>query len=150
MGQTVSVHAQVEILAPPATVRSIFLDFAQYEKWHQGWEITPVDPAKKPSELKNADTLKVSMHGMTFHPTVTHNTSESFIWEGSLWGLLVGKHEFAFSPSKENPGGTTFVQSEEFRGPLTVLYWPWRNTEHISPNWEAFNVALKEEAEKTS
>lgn len=76
------------------------------------------------------------------------NSESRFTWEGSLWGLIVGTHHFDFSPSEENAGCTTFIQHEDFRGSLMFLFWPWRNKEMSTRNWDAFNVALKNEAEK--
>ncbi|KAF7551936.1 hypothetical protein G7Z17_g4670 [Cylindrodendrum hubeiense] len=150
MASTHSVSAQIEILAPPATVRLVFLDFARYDQWHKGWTVEPIE-AEKPSELQIGDRLKVNMHGMVFRPVVAENSPECFIWEGSLSVIITGKHWFYFSPSKENPGGTTFIQSEKFTGLLTALLWPWRNKKYEpSENWKTFNAALKKEAEKSS
>ncbi|KAH7156725.1 hypothetical protein EDB81DRAFT_854782 [Dactylonectria macrodidyma] len=143
-----SVHAQIEISAPPATVRATFLNFAAYQGWHKGWEIEHVEVKDAASGLQTGDKLKVNMQGMVFHPTVEQNTPECFTWGGSAYGLFVGKHQFLFSPSKENPGGTTFIQSEEFKGPLTIFFWPWRNKEFKSANWDAFNANIKKEAER--
>ncbi|KAH7122166.1 hypothetical protein B0J13DRAFT_567060 [Dactylonectria estremocensis] len=144
-----SVLAQIEISAPPATVRSTFFNFAAYQEWHKSWKIEHVQVKDAASGLQTGDLLKVNMQGMVFHPIVEENTAECFIWGGSLYGLLVARHEFHFSPSKENPGGTTFIQSEEFQGPLTIFFWPWRNKEFKSANWEAFNANLKKEAERS-
>ncbi|KAH6871792.1 hypothetical protein B0T10DRAFT_568092 [Thelonectria olida] len=149
MGKPITVSAQVEIRAPPAEVRSVFLDFARYKDWQQGWDIQSIDAGnRQPSELKSGDRLKVSMHGMVFRPNVAENSTDRFTWEGSLYGILVGKHQFHFSPSQENPGGTTFIQTEDFTGLLTVLYRPWSKKEQPMENWDEFNAALKEEAEK--
>ncbi|KAH6991288.1 hypothetical protein BKA56DRAFT_610833 [Ilyonectria sp. MPI-CAGE-AT-0026] len=146
----VSVSAQVEILASPAAVRSVFLDFARYNEWQKGWDIKPADTGKKSSEIKTGDSLRVAMHGMAFNPIVLENSTECFAWEGSIPIILSGQHRFSFSPSKENPGGTTFIQSEEFRGALALYYWPQRNQKQLMHNWDAFNAALKKEVERSS
>ncbi|CAM1507765.1 Fc.00g046130.m01.CDS01 [Cosmosporella sp. VM-42] len=150
MGTTISVSAQIEILAPPYLVRSIFMDFPRYKQWQQGWEIEPVDSGKKSSELYVGDRLKVNMHGMTFHPVVEGNAPDCFTWQGSLYGLFAGKHRFIFSPSEENPGGTTFIQREDFSGPVMIFFWPWRNKKWSMDNWDAFNAALKKQVEKSA
>lgn len=53
------------------------------------------------------------------------NTPTLFSWTGSLWGLFSGLHTFRFEESKTNPGGTTFVNGEEFSGPLVTLFRPF-------------------------
>lgn len=78
------------------------------------------------------------------------NTPERFVWEGNLYNLFYGRHFFDFAPSKKNPGGTTFIQTENFGGCLLVLAWPWRNKEFDMSNWHSFNEALKNEAEKST
>jgi hypothetical protein len=78
------------------------------------------------------------------------NSPNTFAWDGSFYGVIGARHEFTFAPSEKNPGGTTFVQREDWSGAVMVLLWPWRNREWDSPNFAAFNDALKKEVEKAS
>ncbi|KAM5354673.1 hypothetical protein ACJ41O_001320 [Fusarium nematophilum] len=152
MGRTVTSTARIEINAPPATVRSIFLDFSQYNKWQQGWDVRLVDANKTSPELQVGDVLRVSMVGMVFHPSVLQNTPDCFAWEGSVPFIVSGKHYFLFSPSEKNPGGTTFLQKEDFTGTVATLFGSWFEKEEDAPNknWDAFNAALKKEAERVA
>ena len=118
--------------------------------------------------MEAGDRLRVKMGGMAFNPLVMvkqlpksgvpsklihvteENSAECFSWEGSLYGLLVGKHDFCFSPSEENPGFTTFIQKEDFRGPLTILFRPWSKKDMASASWNEFNESLKKEAERVA
>lgn len=165
---TVSVSAQIEILAAPSVVRSKFLEFEQSKQWQKSWTIELTEPGKQPTDLVAGDVVKVNMQGMTFRPIIAvrltisssftslhrllnfiqSNTPESFVWEGRVPFLFSGKHYFDFAPSKQNPGGTTFVQREDFTGPLVTLALPWKN-KGPSENWKAFNAALKKEVERS-
>ena len=150
MGQTQSLSTEIEIQASPATVRSVFLDFPQYKQWST-WTIEPIGTDKKPSELNTEDRVKVDMKGTVFRPLMMENSTDTFAWEGSLYGLLVGKHEFHFSPSKKNPGGTTMIQIENFRGLLAFMFAPgWSGRESTLKNWNEFFADLKKEVEKSS
>ncbi|KAK2041374.1 cytochrome P450 [Colletotrichum somersetense] len=68
--QTDIVLAEIEIKAPPADVRSVFLDFQRYKEWSQGWTLTPMEPGKTPSDLKDGDQIQANMKGMTFKPVI--------------------------------------------------------------------------------
>ncbi|KAK7958352.1 hypothetical protein PG996_010210 [Apiospora saccharicola] len=128
-------RAEIEIRAPPALVRTVLMDFARYRDWtHKSrWSITA---DKSVQDLKPGDSLRVDLGGMSFRPTLVDIMEDSFAWDGSLWGLLVGRHYFHVLPSKKTPGGTLFVQKEEWTGPLSVRpspteeeeavgSWPW-------------------------
>jgi hypothetical protein len=68
-----------------------------------------------------------------------------------LYGLFNGTHQFYFNPSQTNPGNTTFVQKEDFTGPLAfVMREGWSPYEATRKVFEAFNKDIKEEVEKTS
>ncbi|XDG04368.1 hypothetical protein ABKA04_003983 [Annulohypoxylon sp. FPYF3050] len=151
MGRLRSISTEIEIQAPPATVRSVFLDFPRWPQWHKGWTVEPVDPSKAPLQLEAGDRLRVNMHGMAFHPTVKENSADSFQWEGALTGIIVGRHKFNFEPSKKNPGGTTLVQVEDFEGILTFLFKQGSSSSlKTIRNWDSFNADLKREIEKSS
>ncbi|KAF3076039.1 hypothetical protein CFAM422_000965 [Trichoderma lentiforme] len=89
MGPTLTVSTQIEIAATPAAVRSVFIDFARYTQWQQGWKFEPADSGKQPLDLKPGDGLKVKMNGTSMQPIVMkENSADSFQWEGSLLGLM--------------------------------------------------------------
>jgi hypothetical protein len=65
--------------------------------------------------------------------------------------MLLGTHQFHFSPSQKTPGGTTLVQQEDFTGPLAVLFRPgWSMGTQTQGNFEAFNRDLKAAVEKAA
>ncbi|OKL60851.1 hypothetical protein UA08_03205 [Talaromyces atroroseus] len=144
----VTISTQIEISASPATVRSAFLDFARVKKC-TGWSIGVKGSNQQPAELTKGDRLRVDLGGLAFSPNVLHNEPELFIWDGNIPGIISGKHHFYFSPSETNPGGTTFIQKEDFTGILT-LFWPRASTKAWSnEKWNAFNEALKKEVEQS-
>ncbi len=144
---------EIEIQAPPAKVRSVFMDFPRFKRW-SNWTIEPIDTStgKSSAELKpEEDRLKVDMKGTVFRPLVKENPTECFAWEGSLYGLLVGRHDFTWSPSKKKAGGTTMFQKEEFGGLLAFMFAPgWSPRKSTLEGWDAVFADLKKEAEKDS
>ncbi|CAG9990575.1 unnamed protein product, partial [Clonostachys byssicola] len=90
--------------------------------------------------------LRVNIHGVTFRPYFQENSAECFSWEASLPGLS-GKRYFYFSPSKVNPGATTFIQKEHFTGAMTHLFGAWIKKDPQMVFWDIFNLALKREVE---
>jgi hypothetical protein len=46
------------------------LDFARYSQWQPGWNIQPINPEKKPVDLKSGDGLKVNMNGSAHNPVI--------------------------------------------------------------------------------
>ncbi|PKK45772.1 hypothetical protein CI102_9031 [Trichoderma harzianum] len=150
MSPTLTVSTQIEIAATPAAVRSVFIDFARYTQWQQGWKFEPGDSDKQPLDLKPGDGLKVKMNGTSMQPIVMENSANSFQWEGSLLGLMKGVHQFHFTPSEINLGGTTFTHKEDLRGILITLSSPLWSSGEISPSsWNQFNSDLKKEVEKS-
>ncbi|KAM0327502.1 hypothetical protein ACHAQA_005790 [Verticillium albo-atrum] len=147
MGVTISQNAKIEILASPAIVRSVFLDFQRYSTWQDVFQIEPITKDQRPLDLAKGDQLKVNMRGFTFRPYIEANSEDGLTWVGSIPPLFWGTHYFIFAPSEENPGGTTFIQREDFTGLLTIPFWPWRNSFKPSEPWAAFNAGLKGEAE---
>lgn len=73
---TISVSAQVEILASPAAVRSKFLQFKESTQWQKSWVI---ESEKTPTDLQPGDVVKATMQGMTFHPIIAVRLF--FVWE---------------------------------------------------------------------
>jgi hypothetical protein len=66
------VNTSITIAAPPALVREVFLDFANYEPWSKAFllkiEITKSEKAA--ADLAEGDALKVTTPGMLFEPTI--------------------------------------------------------------------------------
>ncbi|KAL5085625.1 hypothetical protein Trisim1_010108 [Trichoderma cf. simile WF8] len=150
MSPTLTVSTQIEIAATPAAVRSVFIDFARYTQWQQGWKFEPADSNKRALDLKPGDGLKVKMNGTSMQLIVMENSADSFQWEGSLLGLMKGVHQFHFTPSKINPGGTTFIHKEDLTGILITLSAPLWSSREINPSsWNQFNSDLKKEVEKS-
>jgi hypothetical protein len=77
------------------------------------------------------------------------NEPDVFEWAGGLQPLLLGEHMFSWRPSTKTPGGTTFIQSEKWRGLLTFLWKPnWFMGKKTRKSFEGFNAELKKEAER--
>ncbi|KAF3017788.1 hypothetical protein E8E14_009155 [Neopestalotiopsis sp. 37M] len=146
----VTISAEVEIQASPETVRSVFMNFSRYKEWSK-WTFTPADSSTKPDSLKAGDKLQVDLGSMKFQPLVLDNSATRFQWEGKMEPIFSGIHEFRFAPSTKTAGGTTFTQTEEFRGLLSFLMRPgWSFSNSTLENWQTFNQDLKEEVERSS
>ncbi|CAH0047555.1 unnamed protein product [Clonostachys solani] len=101
MGQTCSLYSQIEINASPEIVRSVLLDFERHKNWHATYVFKCLDPKIKPIDLKPGDKLDMEIRGYT---------------------LMGCPYPFRFQPTlRETPGGTTFIQSEEFTGLFAFL-----------------------------
>ncbi|KAK8118882.1 activator of hsp90 atpase 1 family protein [Apiospora kogelbergensis] len=143
-------RCEIEIRAPPALVHSVLLDFDRYRDWtHTSrWAITT---DKKVQDLKPGDVIRVDLGGMSFRPALVGITDNSLTWDGSLWGLLTGRHFFHVLPSETTPGSTVLVQKEEWTGPLSVPFRLGKNKhwDH-GPGWDRFNEDIKAECERRS
>ncbi|CAI6098788.1 unnamed protein product [Clonostachys chloroleuca] len=136
MGQTYSLFTKIEINAPPDIVRSVLLDFEHHKNWHATYVFKSLDPKIKPIDLRPGDKLDIEIRGYTFmgypypfrfQPTIRENIPELLEWNGGPRMIFNGTHSFIFSYSRENPSGTTFIQSEVFTGLLAFL---------VGQNWE--------------
>ncbi|KAJ0369796.1 hypothetical protein COL154_001600 [Colletotrichum chrysophilum] len=70
MGVTHSIATEVEIAAPPAMVKSVFLDWHRFDEWTKVWKMSTKDESKKPSELKEGDIVSTNLKGMAFTPVI--------------------------------------------------------------------------------
>jgi hypothetical protein len=62
-----------------------------------------------------------------------------------------GEAYFYFEPSKTTPGGTTFVQDEEFTGILSILFYEGSAMrEKTQSNFETYNSDIKARVESQS
>jgi hypothetical protein len=63
----------------------------------------------------------------------------------------MGKHTFSFEPSTTTPGGTTFVQDEEFTGILSILFCEGSAMrKKTQSNFETYNSDIKARVESQS
>ncbi|KAF1962723.1 hypothetical protein CC80DRAFT_487213 [Byssothecium circinans] len=150
MGQKHSISTTIEIASPPETVRAVFMDWQNFKTWNQRMALTPLEPSDRaPADLQPGDKIKVDLKGTVFRPVVVENSPGAFKWLGSLYGLFDGQHEFYWKKSSVTPGGTTFVQQENFTGPLS---WFVRDGSsggtQTKTNFEGLNQELKAESEK--
>jgi hypothetical protein len=77
------------------------------------------------------------------------NDPDVFEWEGGLWPLVTGRHEFSWRASTKAPGGTTFTQRENWHGLIVFLWKPgWIIGRSAKRNFEAFSAEVKTEAER--
>ena len=60
--------------------------------------------------------------------------------------IFTGDHAFRWEPSKTSPGGTTFVNEENFSGLMSFLMMPMFGY-GPTKNFEAFNEDLKKKVE---
>ena len=76
------------------------------------------------------------------------NTGSQFQWQGPpVYGVVAGLHTFEFEPSRSIPGGTTFIQKEEYTGLLSFLMAPSLAGKKIMGQFDKFNVDLKTRVE---
>ncbi|CAH0017127.1 unnamed protein product [Clonostachys rhizophaga] len=125
MEKPIIMLAQIEIKASPTAVRSV---------------VTLNRPNEINFSLSIGDHLRVNIYGVTFRP---------YILEASLPGLCRKRH-FHFSPSKVNPGTTTFVQEEHFTGAMTHIFGAWTKKNPQIVFWHIFNLALEREVETST
>ncbi|KIW53908.1 hypothetical protein PV05_06316 [Exophiala xenobiotica] len=138
------IRSEIEISRPPAEVRSVFFDFSRYPEWHTGFNIA----GHKGPETTKGDKLSVNAGGFKFSPTVLANSTEEFRWIGSIPYIFEGEHYFRFEESKQTPGGTTFINGEDFAGLLSFLYGPtWSSGKQTLNMFQAFNESLKKRVE---
>ncbi|KAH7025021.1 uncharacterized protein B0I36DRAFT_387406 [Microdochium trichocladiopsis] len=138
----------IEIAASPERVREIFLDFDHMSQWHTSHfkSLDIVTPGKKGITLAPGDKMRVNLGGgMNFGANITENSKDRLTWKGGVSYLLVGEHTFEFRPSQATPGGTTFVQYEDFTGLLT--FGMKSDQEKTSGGFQRVNEDLKKRAE---
>ncbi|KAK2730034.1 activator of hsp90 atpase 1 family protein [Colletotrichum kahawae] len=169
MGVTHSVATEIEIAAPPATVKSVvgvtvfvscyrsvsylyqFLDWHRFDEWTKVWKMSTKGESKKPSELKEGDVVSTNLKGMAFTLVILENSKELFRWNVSLPYIFSGAHSFYFRASEKTPGGTTMIQTEEFSGLLAFLMKPfWGFKKKTLANWREFDADFKKESERIS
>ncbi|KAL8760884.1 MAG: hypothetical protein Q9184_002949 [Pyrenodesmia sp. 2 TL-2023] len=79
------------------------------------------------------------------------NDSSQFQWQGPpVYHVVAGLHTFEYRPSTSTPGGTTFIQKEEYSGLLAFLMSPSLAGRKIMGQFEKFNTDLKMRVENKS
>ncbi|TGO61114.1 hypothetical protein BOTNAR_0134g00120 [Botryotinia narcissicola] len=131
------ITTEIEINASPETVRRVLLDFPNISKWHTGFvkSITPLD---------TNDPLSVSKK---LHCVMKDFEFESIITASPPVMTVAGLHSFLIEPSKSNPGGTIFTQTEEYSGGISFLMQPWLLGKPIKGQFEEFNTDMKKKCE---
>lgn len=139
------LHSETTIYAPPELVWSVLVDFARYPEWNPF--VVEVSGAAGAGERLRVRLQPPGGRGVTMRPTVTvAEPPRAFQWLGHLGfpGVFDGRHTFELEPI---PGGTRFVQREEFTGVLVPLLA--RSLDRgTAAGFGAMNRALKERVEQ--
>jgi hypothetical protein len=135
------IQTEIEIAAPPSVVWSLLTDFSGFREWNP-----MVTSAEGPATEGSVATLHYRSNvgvPLRFEVEITRaDRDQELRWLGSRLGIS-GEHYFELMPRE---GGTRFVHGEVFRGLLAgPLGFVFRNQ---VPVFEAFNRALKEQAER--
>jgi hypothetical protein len=81
-------------------------------------------------------------------PSIQENTPNKLKWSGGSSAIFKGDHVFEFLPSEATPGGTTFVQYEDFAGLFAHTMKPERKSGQANfEGFRAFNADLKRRVE---
>ncbi|MEM1328484.1 MAG: SRPBCC domain-containing protein [Bacteroidota bacterium] len=134
------IQTSTHIQASSETVWSILTDFERYPKWNSFI-------AQISGRPEIGQTLKASIGGMSFQPTVLVATpNQELRWKGKLLinGVFDGEHSFVIEPKAD---GVLFHQNETFTGLLVGLFAKKLDTE-TKAGFEAMNLVLKKRAEE--
>ncbi|KAG7818637.1 hypothetical protein KL909_005027 [Ogataea angusta] len=93
------------INAAPETVRSVFLDFDNYE-WSAFLKSVKANPPKPSASIAPGDKLDVVLEGsrtMKINPVVVENSPSAFRWKGTLGfdTIFSGTHSYEFNPTED-------------------------------------------------
>ncbi|EXM16930.1 hypothetical protein FOTG_14822 [Fusarium oxysporum f. sp. vasinfectum 25433] len=106
-----------------------------------------VKDAKLTATLLVSNSFQIPQ--ITFLTKYQRNDPHVFEWEGGLWPLVTGRHEFSWRASRKTPGGTTFTQRENWHGLIVFLWKPgWIIGRSAKRNFEGFSAEVKREAER--
>ncbi|TDC78389.1 SRPBCC domain-containing protein [Micromonospora sp. KC606] len=140
------ISTQIDIDASPDGVWAVLTDFAAYREWNPFIR-------EAAGQARVGETLTLRMfpgkgRPITFTPRVlAADPGRELRWRGRLLvpGLFDGEHRFLLSAVE---GRTRLVQSERFTG---LLVRPLGSViDGTSANFDRFNEALRERAEKSS
>lgn len=141
-----TIHTEININAPAATVWRHLTDFSSFPQWN------PLVTSAE-GDLRVGGRLKVTIappeaRPMTFRPVVTRlEPNAELRWLGKLGGvpfLFEGEHCFELIATGDET--TRLVQSENFRGLLVPLVWK-SMSQSTRAGFEGMNYALKKRAE---
>ena len=116
--------------------------------WLKGPGITKVESEKPGPSLQPGDTIVTWLGESTkFSPVILVNTPDELKWRGSLPYIFTGDHRFQFKASEITPGGTTFMNSEQFSGLFSPLMSEWAMGGSTKKAFEALCEHLKKRVE---
>ena len=142
---TLSIHTEILIHAPAATIWKILTNFPAYPQWNPFIKsITGLVQAGQ--NIKVIIQSKPSKQ-MTFKPLVLKFIeNEELSWQGKLLlrGIFDGIHNFELI--EHTNGTTTFIQSESFSGLLVPVFASKLKTD-TQNGFDAMNKKLKRLAE---
>jgi hypothetical protein len=139
-----SIHTEIGIGAPAATVWAILTDTAKFGVWNPFMRVS--------GQIALGERLTVEIKppgkpGMTFKPTVTRfEPGREFRWLGHLGvaGIFDGEH--GFRVTAEDVGRCRLEQFETFAGLLSTPIL-WFAYDASKAGFEAMNRGLKVRAE---
>ncbi|KAJ5343679.1 Polyketide cyclase/dehydrase [Penicillium brevicompactum] len=142
------ITSTIEIAAPPAKVREIFLNFSAYPEWHTEWlkEIKTQD-GKNPHDLTAGDKIDVNIENFKFVAEVKENTETVFTWQGPPVFTIAGLHKFHIEPANDG-ASTIFTQSEDLKGLLSFIMSPSLLGKKMRAHFDIFHRDLKARAEQ--
>ncbi|CAI7638812.1 unnamed protein product [Penicillium bialowiezense] len=142
------ITSTIEINAPPAKVREIFLNFAAYPEWHTEWlkEIKTPD-GKNPHDLSAGDKIDVNIENFKFVAEVKENTETLFSWQGPPVFTIAGLHKFHIEPANDG-ASTILTQSEDLKGLLSFIMSPSLLGKKMRAHFDIFHRDLKKRAEE--
>ena len=138
-----TISREIRIDAPPAEVWAVLSDLSRWHEWNPF--IREAAGEARAGERLTLRMFPPNGKPMTFRPKVlAAEPGRELRWLGHLLipGLFDGEHVFALSG---DGGGTTLVQSENFKGILLPLLAGTLKSTELS--FEALNAALKERVE---
>ncbi|MGH2588071.1 MAG: SRPBCC family protein [Dehalococcoidia bacterium] len=146
---TRSVHAEIDIAAPPERVWGILTDFAAFPRWNPFVR-------RATGDLREGDRLTIGLRLFrgpltTFKPTVTRvEPNRELRWLAHLLtpGLLDTVRIFRIVP--QNDGSVRFIQHEDCTGTLAAPLFALGLGGRIRRGYLAMNRALKAQAERPS
>jgi hypothetical protein len=137
------LSSETTIDAPPERVWAELMDFEAWPDWNP---FLQVEGAAAVGSTLRVRLQPPGSRATTLRPKVVANQPQQrFAWLGHLGirGIVDGRHTFEFEPA---PGGTRFVQHEEFTGLAVFLLWPvLRKAE---AGFVTMNASLKERSER--
>ncbi|CAG7920693.1 unnamed protein product [Penicillium olsonii] len=141
------ITSTIEIAAPPAKVREIFLNFSAYPEWHTEWLKEIKTQGKTPVELSAGDKIDVNIENFKFVAEVKENTETLFSWQGPPVFTIAGLHKFHIEPANDG-ASTIFTQTEDLKGLLAFIMSPSLLGKKMRAHFDVFHRDLKARAEQ--